>query len=147
MEISLLIILQSPPPGLDFGLQKGSGSNFQPVQVQRSASGDLQFSLSVELKSDNSTDGMPDFKGPFVQGPANGRFVYIDIGAMAGQRDVPQWRLKIPLSGISWQLLGSIKNSPKGFLQTNVPGTHKNGGPNCATVKPFEGWKPVDNAD
>jgi uncharacterized protein DUF5990 len=25
-------------------------------------------------------------------------------------------------------------------LQTKVPGTGKDGGPNCATVKPFSGW-------
>src|ERR1700760_3406155 len=135
MELKLFITLQSPPAGYDFGLQKGSGNNFEPVQVQRSSGADLQFNLTVEVKGESSKDGLPDFKGPFVQGPAGGRFIYTDIGAMAGQRDVPQWRLKIPLTGISWQTVAEFASTPNKILQTKVPGTHKNGGPNCATVK------------
>ncbi|MDP4263249.1 MAG: DUF5990 family protein [Bacteroidota bacterium] len=27
------------------------------------------------------------------------------------------------------------------MLETNVAGTDKDGGPNCGTVKPFDGWK------
>lgn len=136
MELRLAITLLGPPPGYNFGLQKGSGANFQPVQVQHSNGSDLQFDLAVEIKGDSQKDLLPDFKGPFVQGPVNGRFIYIDIGAMAGQAISRQWRLKIPLSGITWEMA----HSPKA-LQTKVPGTHKNGGPNCATVKPFGGWE------
>jgi len=136
----LSIILLSPPAGFDFGLQKGSGAVFEPVQVQRSTGADLHFNLSVEIKRDPKKDGLPDFKGPFVQGPAGGRFIYIDIGRMAGQADVPQWRLKIPLTGINWQTIDQASSQSK-VIQTQVPGTHKNGGPNCAAVKPFDGWK------
>jgi hypothetical protein len=27
------------------------------------------------------------------------------------------------------------------ILEARVPGTGKDNGPNCATVKPFEGWR------
>jgi hypothetical protein len=30
-----------------------------------------------------------------------------------------------------------------GVLEARVPGTGRDGGPTCPTVKDFEGWKPV----
>jgi len=29
-------------------------------------------------------------------------------------------------------------------METSIPGTGKDGGPNCATVKPFNGWKIIE---
>ena len=140
MEVMLKIILLSPPPGIDFGLQKGSGSNYETIQKQRSGSHDLNFKFSIETKGDRLKDLAPDFRGPFVQGPVNGRFIYIDIGALAGQEGQLAWRLKVPLTGISWQMLEQLNSDPRAYVETRVPGTNKNGGPNCATVKPFDGW-------
>jgi len=133
-ELNLLIILEDPPPGVDFGLQKGSGDPYETVQTQRSSTGDLRFELSVRVRE--GKDGLPNFLGPFTQGPAQQRFVYIDIGTYAGQTNtVWSRRLKIPLHGITWELIKKGKT-----LETRVPGTGKDGGPNCATVKPFAGW-------
>ncbi|HKP37759.1 MAG TPA: DUF5990 family protein [Pyrinomonadaceae bacterium] len=63
-------------------------------------SGDLEFEFTVTAKP--GKDGSPNFLGPLVQGPVGERFVYINIGAYAGQTDTC-WsrRLKIPLSGIT----------------------------------------------
>jgi len=141
-ELMFHIILESPTAGVDFALQKGKGSNYEIVQKQRSISDDLHFEFIAILRSSKSTE--VDYYGPFVQGPAGGRFVYIDIGTYAGQMNTP-WsrRLKIPLTGItSEQLSKRIDDSPFIF-QTKVPGAGKDGGPNCATVKPFAGWKLV----
>lgn len=138
-RLSMKIVLQSPPPGFDFGLQKGSGSHYETVQIQRSTAEDLSFEFEVRVKS--RPDGAPNFLGPFTQGPADNRFVYIDIGASAGQKDT--WcnrRLKIPLYTISWNLINQVVAEQKGFLQTEVPGTGKDGTANCGTVKPFAGW-------
>jgi hypothetical protein len=134
-ELALLIVLENPPAGVDFGLQKGSGNNYETIQTQRSSKGDLSFTLSVRVGE--GKDGQPNFLGPFAQGPPQQRFVYLDIGKCAGQLDT-QWsrRLKIPLYGITWELIK--KGKP---LEARVPGTAKDGGPNCATVKPFAGWK------
>ena len=73
-------------------------------------------------------DALPDFAGPFVQGPSGERFVYLDIGTCAGQTNTP-WsrRLKIPLSGITWDLIEA-----GGVLLAAVPGTGTDGGPSCA---------------
>ena len=139
-EIIARIILTNPPTGIDFALQKGKGSKYECVQIQRSEKAELQFEFPLHIKSNN--ENHIDFYGPFVQGPPNERFVYIDIGSYAGQKNT-QWsrRLKIPLKGITIDKTDRMKNNQNRVLITYVPGTGKDGGPNCATVKPFEGWK------
>jgi hypothetical protein len=88
----------------------------------------------------------PNLLGPFVQGPSSARFVYLDIGAAAGQID-SSWsrRLKVPLTGITAEILSRVDKAPKLIRETHVPGTGKDGGPNCATVKPFAGWKLIQS--
>lgn len=137
--LHLHIILTAPPPDVMFALQKGSGNVYETVQKQISGKDDLSFSFSVQVKGDWSKDALPKLSGSFVQGPANGKFVYINIGTYAGQVG-SAWarRLKVPLSGISWKDVDAMKSNA--LLQAIVPGTGKDGGPNCATVKPFAGW-------
>jgi Family of unknown function (DUF5990) len=134
-ELNLLIILEHPPAGVDFALQKGGGSNYEPVQRQRSTTGNLSFEFAVRVRE--GKDGQPNFLGPFAQGPPHERFVYIDIGTLAGQKD-SCWtrRLKVPLRGITWEMINKNKT-----LKAQVPGTGKDGGPSCATIKSFAGWQ------
>jgi len=76
-----------------------------------------------------------------VQGPTNGRFIYIGIGTLAGQLgSIWSRRLKIPLQGITWEMIEQLLDDSNSILETRVPGTGKDGTPNCATVKPFDGW-------
>ncbi|MEQ9439769.1 MAG: DUF5990 family protein [Cyclobacteriaceae bacterium] len=138
-EITLQIILIKPTPDVMFGLQKGSGSNYETVQKQIPTSNDLSFNFTVKVKGDKSGGHLPKFSGSFVQGPATNQFVYIDIGTYAGQSDtIWSRRLKIPLTGITWKDIDTLTSNS--MLQTSVAGTGKDGGPNCATVKPFGGW-------
>jgi hypothetical protein len=104
----LRIVLEKPTAGVDFGLQKGHGSDYEVVAKQRSKGRDLEFEFTVTAKT--GKDHFPNFTGPFVQGPAGERFVYINIGTYAGQTNTP-WsrRLKIPLSGITGDMLRSGK--------------------------------------
>ena len=142
MEISLSINLLKPPANTVYGLQKGSGNNYETIQKQEGKGNNLEFNCTARVENLNSKKGIPNFLGPFVQGPKGGRFIYIDIGTYAGQVDSP-WsrRLKIPLTGIGWNDLERIEKNPGSAFQTSVPGVGRDGGPNCATVKPFEGWK------
>jgi hypothetical protein len=138
-ELTFRIILESPPAGVDFGLQKGRGSDYEVVQTQRSGKGDLRFEFDVRVKE--GKDGQPTLLGPFVQGPPDERFVYIGIGTFAGQTDTP-WsrRLKIPFRDITWDVVNNAAGG-KEVLEARVRGTAKDGSPTCATVKPFDGWK------
>ena len=95
-ELTLRIVLEKPPADVDFGLQKGRGSDYETIQKQRSQAKDLSFEFIVRVKANRNNS--PVFLGSFVQGPAGDRFVYIDIGTYAGQTETG-WsrRLKIPL--------------------------------------------------
>ena len=139
--VTLRIVLEKPTAGVDFGLQKGHGSAYEVVSKQRSKGGDLEFEITVTAKT-GCNDDLPNFAGPFVQGPAGERFVYIDIGTYASQTNTC-WsrRLKIPLSGITWDMLRSGK-----VLVAHIPGTGKDGGPSCAyewrkRVSPSWQWR------
>jgi Family of unknown function (DUF5990) len=138
-ELPIRIILESPPPGVDFGIQKGNGNKYETIQKQRSTINNLSFEFKISVKE--SKTALPNFAGPFVQGPINERFIYVDIGTYAGQID-SVWgrRLKIPLRDISSETIKLLLSDSSLILITKVPGTGKDGGPNCATVKPFSGW-------
>jgi len=141
-ELTLRLILEKPTSGVDFALQKGRGGAYETALKQRSDGNDLQFEFSINVKT--GKDGSPDFSGPFVQGPSGERFFYIDIGTYAGQENTC-WsrRLKVPLSGISWDLINANK-----ILVAQIPGTGKDGGPSCAyewrrRVSSSWGWQAV----
>lgn len=137
-EITLRIILENPVSGVQYGLQKGKGNNYEAVQNQIGNGKDLLFEFPVAVKC--LPNEPPVCTGPFAHGIPLDRFVYIDIGTAAGQSGSP-WsrRMKIPLTGITESLINSV--TPQSALVTKVPGTGKDGCPNCATVKPFNGWK------
>ncbi|WP_397570921.1 DUF5990 family protein [Schlesneria sp. T3-172] len=140
-EVRLRIILIAPPAGVEFGVQDGKGNDYTTIQIQRSKGDDLTFQITATIK-DNREDGLPNFLGRLMQGPATERFDYIDIGKLAGQTDSP-WdrRIKVPLKGITWDMIEKAAKDPKLVLEARLPGTAKDGGPSCATVKPTEGWK------
>jgi hypothetical protein len=144
-ELTFRIVLEKPPGGVDFGLQKGQGSSYETIQKQRSGTSDLGFEFSVRAKA-GAKGAAPSLLGPFVQGPPDARFVYLDIGACAGQMGT-SWsrRLKIPLRGITSEMVNQVVNQPGLVFETHVPGTGKDGGPSCGTVKPFGGWNLVQS--
>jgi hypothetical protein len=133
-EITLCLTLEQPTAGVDFGLQLGRGTLFEIIQKQRSTGRDLSFEFNVAVRP--GKDNSPDFAGPFVQGPVGDRFFYIGIGTYAGQTNT-EWsrRLKVPLSGITWNAIRSQHT-----LVATIPGTGKDGGPSCA----YEWRKRVD---
>ena len=98
----------------------------------------MVFEFQPSIK-EGVSDTMGALGGPCVQGPPRQRFVYLDIGTYAGQAG-SCWsrRLKIPLDGIPAKFLRT-----GGVLQARVPGTGRDGGPACATIKGFDGWTPA----
>ena len=139
-ELTLKIVLEKPTPGVDYDLQEGKGTDFKTIQTKRGNDKNIVFEFKVRVKL---ADGIrPIFLGSFAQGSANDRFVYIDIGTFAGQKD-SCWdrRLKIPLSDITLENIRQALSDPEKRIETIVAGSGKGGGPNCGTVKPFNGWK------
>ena len=137
--LNFRVVLETPPSGVDYGVQVGRGNGYEIDGKQRSTGKDLRFTFVATVKG--SRPAVPDFGGPVVQGPKGQRFVYLVIGTYAGQTGTP-WsrRLKVPLTGIAWDAIERASDSRLVF-EARVPGTARDGGPACATVKPFQGWK------
>jgi len=51
-EITLQIILIKLTPEVVFGLQKGSGNNYETVQKQIPTSNDLSFKFTIKVKGE-----------------------------------------------------------------------------------------------
>ena len=131
-------MVEDPPAGVDYALQNGKGSLYEIDQRQRSEGKDLVFEFLPTVR-EGVSDAVAALGGPYIQGPRGQRFVYLDIGTCAGQAD-SCWsrRLKVPLSGITMKMIAA-----GGVVEARVPGTGRDGGPTCATVKDFDGWKPA----
>lgn len=142
-EIPVRLVLTDPPPEVLFGIQCGRGAAYETVLVQQRKRGDLSFDFSIVV-ADNRKDGAPNFLGGYVQGPASRRFVYIDVGTFAGQKDTP-WsrRIIIPLGGITWALIHKVQAGTGRRLSAAIPGRGKDGSPSCATVPIPGGWQIV----
>jgi hypothetical protein len=142
-ELKFRIVLQKPPAGVDFGLQKGRGRDYETIQKQRSENSDLVFEFAVGVRA-GGKGAVPTLVGPLVQGPPNARFVYLDIGTYAGQTGTA-WsrRLKVPLTGIASSMINKAADDSRIVFEVYVAGTGRDGGPNCGTVKPSDGWKVV----
>jgi hypothetical protein len=123
-NIALRIIVENPP--VRFAVQRGKDELLEAT----SASAEQQvFDFSVRARDDGS-GGAPNFLGPFAQGPAGGRFVYVNSEGR---------RAKVPLGGITWSL---IKKAAGSVIEARIAGTARDGGPACATVPLLGGgWK------
>jgi Family of unknown function (DUF5990) len=143
-SLPLRITLIKPPPGVPFCLQQGKDDLVPPS----SDSGEItSFDFTVNLANDR-TDGPPRFRGPFVQGPPAGRFIYINSGTYAGQAD-SCWsrRAKIPLSGITWDLIEEALSKSSAALEARIAATSGDGGPACGTVRLLDGgWNVLNLA-
>jgi hypothetical protein len=137
-QVTLRVIVESPPNDVDFGVQEGHANDYKTVQKQRYTKQDLRFEFLIRVREGKT--GQPNFLGSFAQGPADKRFIYLDIGTCAGQTNTP-WsrRLKIPLAGITWPMIEQASETPL-VIEVRVPGTGRDGGPTCGTVKQFSDW-------
>ena len=137
-QVTLRVIVESPPGDVDFGIQEGHGNDYKTVQQQRYTKQDLRSELPICVRE--GKNGLPNSIGSFTQGPAISRFIYLDIGTYAGQINTP-WgrRLKIPLAGITWPMIEQASEASL-VIEVRVPGTGRDGGPTCGTVKQFSGW-------
>jgi hypothetical protein len=136
-EVSLRITVREPPAGVRFKVQRGKNELLDP---RRTSAREIVFEFPIRVRNDRP-DGSPNFLGPFAQGPVGGRFVYVNSGTMAGE-SVSRWtrRAKIPLAGITWPMIAKAANG--GFIEAEIAGTARDGGPACATVPLLEkGWR------
>ncbi|MBB4225612.1 DUF5990 family protein [Variovorax guangxiensis] len=132
-HLQLILTLQSPPPGVDFAVQRGRDDLVKPFSVTKDFA---SFAITLTL-GPLLADGAPNFQGPFAQGTPADRFVYVNSGFYAGQMGTPwERRAKIKLAGIPIELVESAAGRPDAAIEARIHGTMKDGGPVCATVRP-----------
>lgn len=135
LEVGFRIIVEEPPPGATFAVQRGRYDLLPAARVTKSKLV-FQFPLTV---ADIDADP-PRLTGEYAQGPARMRFVYVNSGTMAGQNG-SCWtrRAKVPLYAITSALLReAIANGS--VLEAVISGRSKDGGPACATVPLLRAW-------
>jgi hypothetical protein len=137
--LALRITVVNPPPNISWALQLGRDELVMPTARTGSR---ITFDFSVEVVAGDSA-GAFRLRGPAVQGRRGERFVYLRIGAYAGQVGAPAgWRAKISLEGITRKLLDAVRAKRSGRLGAQFAGTARDGGPARASVPLLgEGWR------
>ena len=101
---------------LDVGMQDKA----QAVHAgAKQKDGSMFFECVLEARHDDST-GKPIFRGPFVQGTPEARFLYLSWKRKGTSSSPWYWRVKIPLSGITWKEVASVK--PNEVLEADIAG-------------------------
>jgi hypothetical protein len=96
--LALRITVVDPPPNILWGLQLGQDEVVKPTL---NTTNRISFDFTVDVVEDSSSAGFR-FRGPAVQGRPGGRFVYLCIGAYAGQVGASAgWRAKIGLKELA----------------------------------------------
>ena len=129
--LALRITVVDPPPNISWALQLGRDELVKPTASTKTR---ISFDFSVEVVAGDAPDVFR-FRGPAVQGRPGERFVYLCIGAYAGQVGAPAgWRAKISLEGITRKLLDAVKAKRSGVPKAQFAGTASDGGPSRASV-------------
>jgi len=137
-SLALRITVVDPPPNILWALQLDQDEIVKPSSITKNR---IFFDFTVEVVEGDSK-GAFRLRGQAVQGRPGKRFVYLRMGAYAGQAGLDAgWRAKIGLEGITRKLLDAVRAKPSGVLEMKFAGTGSNGGPACATVPLLgEGW-------
>lgn len=141
-DLIVRIRIDAPLPGVAWALQLGRTDLLPPT------TGATQLEFETTVRVVIGTNGELDFRGPAVQGPRGGRFIYLTSGARAGQLG-SQWsrRAKVSLEGLRPLLAQERDGTTATFGEATIGGTSRDGGPACASVPLLEGgWRLVPRA-
>jgi len=137
IDLALRISIVDPLPDVALALQRGKSGACALIPPSRIAAETVAFDFTVVVAPGPS----PRLLGPFVQGPPDGRFVYVCIGQYAGDTASP-WarRAKIPLTGLTWPLVELV--TAGGRLEARIAGRARDGSPACASLPLLPpGWR------
>lgn len=132
-----VVCVQPPNPDdhdADFGLQEAQGA-LQTGQMLED--GSLCFAFGLDVRPHSRT-GLPFFRGPAVQGPGDGQFLYLTWRSRHVDQTAWNRRIKVTLSPITWEQIEEAVRTG-GVLEARVPGRGKDGGPAAASVPLLDG--------
>jgi hypothetical protein len=140
LNVLARIVLVAPPAGPTFALQRGK----QELAGAAVSNGqDMQFEFTFQ--AEERAGGAVRFSGEFVQGPAGGKFIYVNSGTLAGDSG-SAWtrRAKVSLESLTWAVVSGVAARSGARLEARVSGVAKDGGPACASVPLLSGgWRPA----
>ena len=141
IEIPLRAVIEAPPPGVQWALQRSRGDYSDLAPPTKSLPERLVFDFTIQ--AERAADGGLRLLGPGVQGPPTARFFYLNSGTLAGDTSSGfSRRAKISLMGLTWPMIEAL--GPDQRLQVRISGTSKDGGPACASITPLlPGWSVV----
>jgi Family of unknown function (DUF5990) len=134
VNITLCLICNNPPPAEDQGAAREFGMQDRDETLAPGApmpDGALRFTCALMLRG--GRDAPPDFGGAWVHGKRGERFLYLGYRPGPGAAWIRRW--KIPLAGISWELLDQIGEHPGGQIEGAVALEGKR-----VTLTPIEAW-------
>jgi hypothetical protein len=139
-ELPLRIVVERPPAGAVIALQRGASGKAELVGPVSASPEAFVFEFAVTVNGAGANGG-PRLLGACVQGPPDGRFVYLNSGAYAGWPGATGGRrAKVPLGGLSWALIEALPAG--GRLEAHIAGTARDGGVACASVPLLSpGWR------
>lgn len=103
------------------------------VDITPARAGQADFRLTLRLSDRNR---VPNFLGPYAQGPAEERFFYLSWGTGDSSATFGMFRrLKVHLSKLTWaQIKAAAKRQAP--LRVRIKMTDRCGGPLCASAWP-----------
>jgi hypothetical protein len=137
--LPIRIAVADPVAGLAIALQRGPTAEAELVPPTSRSAQAVAFDLDLTVDG-ALPDGRPRLVGPCVQGPPDGRFVYLCVGRYAGQAD-SEWagRVKVPLGDLGWDEITA--RAPGARLVARIPGRSPTDGPALASVRLLApGW-------
>jgi hypothetical protein len=99
---------------LDVGLQDKAQA-VHPGRVHKDGTTVFACALEAILVDGGQA---PGYRGPFVHGTPDARFLYLSWKRRAQDVSPWYWRVKIPLAGITWKQLSSLKANE--VLEANI---------------------------
>jgi len=135
LQLKFRLIVEEPLAGVTYAIQCGKSNVEAP---KHSSKKKLTFEFPLTL-ADIGTEP-PRLTGAYAQGPPSKRFVYVNTGTAAGQKNTC-WtrRAKIPLNGIKRATIEEAMSDDV-VLEARFHGIGKDGGPACATVPLTREW-------
>jgi hypothetical protein len=140
LSVPARIVLVAPPSGATFALQRGKADRAGGAV---STGQNMQFEFAFQAEEGSA--GRVRLSGEFVQGPAGGKFVYVNSGTRAGDLGAT-WtrRAKVSLEPLTWTAVRRVAAQPGARLEARISGVAKDGGPACASVPLLNGgWVAV----
>lgn len=130
-EVTLRLIVRHPVAGSRMRVQRGATAKSDLVDPTTSSTDALIFDIRCIVR--RRPTGTMELRAPEVQGPPEGRFIYVNSGKYAGDAVSEGRRAKVPLRDLRDELITRALAHPGSAIVGEIDGRARDGGPAAAT--------------